>query len=232
LNAPRAALSVPQRVAHSWHFITHELGYMLPLYALGAILCLASPRLWRAGQPALALLVSVALMAVVGERFLDVPVQLPNLVLLGTLPAIAFGVSRRVLKVGLVALFCACFLNLRGSYTNLLGQLHSRERDRNLCLAIRAQSAPRTPVLVGLSGFTQARTFERFASTREQPATALEWSTFVRDQKRWLDPAQKVQIWFFRRVKSAQVAQLLERYSLDSTSVGTRRFSVLVPHAE
>lgn len=232
VNAPRAALSLPQRVAHSWHFIAHELGYMLPLYAIGALLCLVSPRVWRAGQPALALLVSMALMAVVGERFLDVPVQLPNLVLFGALPAIAFAVSRRALRVVLVVLFCACFFNLPNGYASLLAQLRSREQERNLCLSIRAQSAPRTPVLVGLSGFTQARMFERFASTPAQPAIALEWTAFMRDQQRWLDPAQKAQIWFFHRVKPAQVARLLEHYSLESTAVGTRKFNVLVPRAE
>jgi len=232
LNAPRSAFSVPQRIAHSWHFITHELGYMLPLYAIGVLLCLLSSRLWRAGQPALALLVSMGLMAVVGERFTDVPVQLPNLVLLGMLPAIAFAMHRRVVKVGLCFLSCAWFFNVHDSYANLSGQLRSRERDRKMCLAIRAQSAPRTPVLVGLSGWNQPRIFERFTSSPGLPAASVDFRAFVRNQRRWLDPAQKVELWFFHKVTSAQVGQLLDRYSLESRAVGTRKFTVLVPRAE
>jgi hypothetical protein len=232
LKAPRSAFSVPQRIAQSWHFVSHELGYLLPLYAAGALLCLLSPRLWRAGQPALALLVSMALMAVVGQRFSDVPVQLPNLVLFGMLPAIAFALHRPAVKVGLGLLFCACFFNVHGTYTNLSGQLRSRERDRKMCLAIRAESAPRAPVLVGLSGWDKDRIFERFTSSPGQRSTVVDWRTFVRNQRRWLEPAQQVELWFFHPVKSSQVSTLLERYSLESRTVGTRKLSVLVPRTE
>lgn len=232
LKAPRSAFDVPQRIAHSWSFISHELGYMLPLYAVGALLCLLSPRLWRAGQPALALLVSMALMAVVGERFTDVPVQLPNLVLLGMLPAIAFAVHGRAVKASLALLGCTWFFNVHGAYANLSDQLRSRERDRKLCLGIRAQSGPRAPVLVGLSGWDQPRIFERFTSSPEHRSASMDLRAFLRNQRRWLEPAQTSQVWFFRKPSSSQLAPFLERYSLESRTVGTRKFSVLVPRAQ
>lgn len=229
VHAPRSSMSVPQRIVHSVDFMRNELGYMLPLYAASLVLCLVSPRLWRAGQPALALLGSMALMAVVGERFGDVPVQLPNLVLLGALPAIAYRASGRLLRVGLVLLFGLCVVNLQSSHASALRDLQRRERDRNLCLAIRAASGPRAPVLVGLSGFTQSRVFERYASTPEQPALALDFRAFMRDEARWLDPAAQTQIWFFRSVREQQVAPLLERYAFETKAIGKRRFKVLVP---
>jgi hypothetical protein len=171
----------------------------------------------------------MALMAVVGERFGDVPVQLPNLVLLGMLPAIAYGGSGRLLRVGLVLLFGLCFLGLQRSRAGILHDLQVRERDRDLCLAIRAASGPRAPVLVGIPGFTQSKIFERFSSTPQQPALALDWGAFVRDEQRWLEPEQRTQIWFFRRVQANQIAPLLEHYSLESKAIGARRFKVLVP---
>ncbi|HEY0467362.1 MAG TPA: hypothetical protein VGC79_24350, partial [Polyangiaceae bacterium] len=229
LHAPRSTCAVPQRIAHSAHFTADELGYTLPLYAVAVVLCFASPRLWRAGQPALALLCSVSVMAVVGDRFSDVPVQLPNLVLLGIVPVIVFGAGGRFVRVGLALLFCLCFVGLQRSYAGVARDLQTRERDRDLCLAIRAESGPRAPVLVGISGFHQSRSFERYASTPRQPALALEWRAFVRDQQRWLEPAQQTQIWFFRGVRANQVTPLLARYSLESRAIGARRFKVLVP---
>jgi len=229
LHAPRENFTVAKRLETSWHFIADELGYTLPLYAGAIVICLASRRMWRAGQPAFALLASVAVMAIVGQRFVDVPVQLPNLALLGMLPALAFAVSRPVVRVGLVVLFCACFFNLRSSYARALGDVRSRERDRNVCLAIKAQSEKAAPVLVGLSGWTQSRMFERYASSPTLAARAITWQAFNREQKRWLEPAQRAPIWFFRKLNRGQVAPLLERYSLESRTVGDRRLRVLLP---
>ncbi len=229
LHAPRAALSVSQRVAHSWHFILHELGFMLPLYAAGALLCLANPKLKRTRPVALALLASIGLMAVVGERFLDVPVQLPNLVLFGVLPGVALAASGRVLRIGLLLLFAVALFNTHASYVSVFSEIRAREKDRALCLAIRAESGPRAPVLVALSGWTQSRIFERYASTADQPALALEWRDFLAHQRRWLDPAEQTQIWFFRPVRAGKVARLLTRYSLESRKIGGRRLQVLVP---
>ena len=229
VNAPRAALSVSERIAHSWHFIAKQLGLMLPLYVAGVFLCLASPKSKRARQPALALLISIGLMAAVGERFLDVHVQLPNLVLFGILQAVAFASSGRAVRIGLFALFAVGLLNTRTSYANVLSDIRARAKDRALCLAIRAQSGPRAPVLVALSGFSQSRIFERFTSGPHQPALALDWSSFIRHQERWLDPAEQTRIWFFRRVQPGKVAGLLTLYSLESRRIEGRRLQVLVP---
>ena len=228
LHAPRENFTVPKRIATSWEFIVDELDYTLPLYVIAAIICLASRRMWRAGQPALALFVSVAVMAVVGQRFVDVPVQLPNLVLFGVLPALAFAVSRPALRVALAVLFCACFFNVRSSYARVLADVRSRERDRNVCLAIKAQSE-KAPLLVGVSGWSQSRMFERYASSPELRAKALTWQAFVRNQKHWLAPANRAPIWFFRKVNSGEIGRLLEHYSLESRTVANRKLKVLVP---
>ncbi|HET7546034.1 MAG TPA: hypothetical protein VFK05_39465 [Polyangiaceae bacterium] len=232
LHAPRASASVPRRIAQSLDFITDQLGYMLPLYVVGALVCLASPRLWRAGQPALALLLSVLLLAVVGQRFQDVPVQLPNLVLLGMLPAIAFAISRAWLRVGLSVLFCGCLLNVKSSYQSLFSDLRRSQQQRELALEIRALSAPRAPILVGLSGFHESRMLERYASSPEQSAKAIDWRTFPAEQERLLDPSFNAQVWFFHGVSPTQVAPLLTRYSFENRRAGKRNFKVLIPRSE
>jgi len=168
-------------------------------------------------------------MAAVGQRFRNVPVQLPNLVLLAILPAIAYGASGRLARVGLFLLFALSFVNIRRSYASAFEDLRTRERDRRLCLDIRAQSGPRAPVLVGISGFHQARVFERYTSSPHQQATAVQWRAFIKHQARWLDPAEQTQIWFFHGVRASHVGRLLTHYSLESRTSNNRKFKVLVP---
>ena len=231
LNAPRSAFTLSQRVAHSVHFITTELGLMLPFYVIGAALCLVSPRLKQARLPAIALLVSTILMAAVGERFVDVPVQLPNLVLLGILPAVALASSARGVGFGLLVLFALCFVKVQSSYAGVRSEIGARAREREICLSIREQSGPRVPVLVALKGWGQSRMFERLTSSREQRAITVDWRRFMRDQRGWLEPPGKYQFWFFRDVRKNQVEPLLEGYSLESRRAGPRALKVLVPRA-
>lgn len=221
--------SVPKQLVQSADFIKDELGYLLPLYIVGALLCLANRRVWRLGQPALALLVSAVLMGAVGQRFGDVPVQLPNLVLFGMLPAIAYSVSGRNVRRGLVLLFALCTLDFPRSYASLAKEFRAREYSRRLCVGIGEQSGATPPVLVGLAGFTPMRMCERFASAPRRPARAVEWRKFLSHQQDWLDPAVRTQIWFFRAVRRSQISSLLEAYTLESRPIGSRRFPVLVP---
>lgn len=223
------AFSIPKQLAQSADFIIHELGYLLPLYVVGAALCLANRRAWRLGQPALALLASMAVMGAVGQRYGDVPVQLPNLVLLGVLPAIAYGASGRLVRVGLALLFALGTVSVQRSYASVAKELRTRESGRRLCVAIAQQSGANPPVLVGLPGFTPMRMCERFASSPRRPAHAVEWRKFLNNQQAWLDPAARTQIWFFRAVHESRVAPLLEGYTLESRRIGSRRFRVLVP---
>ena len=74
--------------------------------------------------------------------------------------------------------------------------------------------------------------YERYAASPEQSAESVEWRSFLRRRERWLEPAAAVQIWFFHKVSSGDVARLLQRYSLENRTVGKRKFKVLVPRAE
>jgi hypothetical protein len=233
LHAPHSGFAWPARLAHSGAFIWQEARFLIPLYVLGIVLCLASARVWRTGQPALGLIVSVGLMAVVGERFSDVPVQLPNLVLLAIVPPVALVVSPWVMRLGSVAAVAAGLLTLNRSLDTVRREIAVGENARALCVGIRDRSLPRTAVLVGLSGWSQLKTFARYASVdAEHSAISLTWRDFIRRERRRLTSAREQEIWFFRRVEKKHVRALLKSYRLEQRRVGRRAFQVLVPRAK
>jgi hypothetical protein len=229
LHAPRYPLGIAKQLAHSWAFIRAEAGVGLLFYGVGACACLAGRRAWRAGQPVPALLLSVVVMAIVGDRVGNVPVQLPNLVLFATLPSVALVAHPWALRVGALLVLAGCVWTARSSYPLVLSEIEEQERVRQLCIDIREQSRPRSPVLVGLGGWDRSKAHERYASSRTQPAKALEWRDFVRHQPDWLQSPAVSQIWFFRRVNKRQLSALLTSYSLESRAAAGRSFQVLVP---
>jgi len=228
LHASRAAYAWPERLARSWGFLGREGGLILPLCLVGALACLASVRIWRIGQPALALLVSVLVMSLAAERFADVPVQLPNLLLLTLLPAVALVVSPWASRVGAPLVLAVGFFTLRGNYARISAEIEGRERDRRLCVGIREQSRPRVPVLVGVSGWTPQRMFERYASADSRSPPVFDARQFAR-KVGWLAASDGYQVWFIRRVPQHQLAPLLRKYSLETRTVEARALQVLVP---
>ncbi|MEI9937640.1 MAG: hypothetical protein WDO69_10515 [Pseudomonadota bacterium] len=228
LNAPRLPLSLARQLAHSAVFIRDEAGITILFYALGVCACLASRRLWRFGQPVPALLLSVLLMAIVGDRVGPVPVQLPNLVLLAALPSVALVASPWALRLGSLLVFAGCLSKGLASYPRILSEIAQQDRDRSLCVEIRDQSRPRAPVLVGIIGWDRQRAYERYASSGTQSAKVLEWGAFLHRERQWLESTDD-QIWFFRHVNERQIHRLLSVYSLESRHVVGRVFQVLVP---
>ena len=228
MHAARANFTWPERLSRSWGFLSREAGWGLALCAAGAVVCLVSSRVWRIGQPALALLVSVVVMALAGERFSDVPVQLPNLLLLTALPPVALAVSRWTTRLGVPLVLGLCFFTLRANYARAREEIESRERDRRLCVGIREQSRPRVPVLVGVSGWTPQRIFERYAADDGRLPPVLDSRQFPH-KLRWLAASDGYQVWFIRRVPPRHLAPLLDKYSLEARTVDARSFQVLVP---
>ena len=229
LHAPRASFTLSERVLHSWGFVWRETGWVFALYVVAAIVCLARPRLWRVGQPALALIASLVGMALVGERFVNVPVQLPNLVLLGILPAAALSVSRFPARVGPVLLLAVCLVTARTSYERVRSEIAAHERERKICVGIRELSGPLSPVLVDTAGWAGGRVFGRLCGVRGRPATVVSLRELGRSRKKWLGSSTDYTFWFFRRVGEDPIAAFLTRYSLESRTVEGRRFQVLAP---
>jgi hypothetical protein len=231
-RAPRSAFSLSERLQRSYAFALNDAGLALPIFALGLLACLLSARVWRVGQPALALLVSLLVMSLAGQQFTDVPVQLPNLLLLAILPAVAIARTRWTLAIGPVVIGAACFFSLRSNYASVLADIASRERDRRLCLGIREQSRPHEPLLVGVSGWGETQMLGRLAGVGPNPATVISWRDFVRDEQRWSTAEAAHVFWFFRRVTPRQVGPLLVDHALEKRTVEGRVFQVLIPLAK
>lgn len=231
LNAPSSIDRLPDRIEHSFLFIGHELGSLLPVYVLGLCACVLNSRLWRLGQPALALVASIALMSVVGERFSNVPVQLPNLLLLAALPAVALSVTRWTMVIGLLLELGLGQSVARQSYISVLAAIERGEWDRSLCNAIREQSRPHAAVLVGLTSWARKRMFERYASggAPQVSAVAVDVRELTRSRKRWLAAEPPYQFWFFRPADARNFGPLRGDYSLEERAVRSRSFRVLIP---
>jgi hypothetical protein len=231
-KAPRSAFPLTERLQRSFSFISSDAGLLVPVLAIGAVVCLMSARVWRLGQPALALLVSIFVMSLAGQQFTDVPVQLPNLVLLAILPAAAIARSRWTLAIAPVLIAAVCFFSLRANYARVLGEVAARDRDRKLCVGIREQSRPHEPVLVGVSGWGTTQMLGRLAGVGPNPATVISWRDFVRDEQRWGGPGAAHVFWFFRSVSARQLAPLLVDHALEKRAVEGRAFQVLIPRGQ
>jgi len=226
--APRENYSLPERLARSWGFATHEARLVLPLCAVGAVVCLASRRIWRTGQPVIALVSSFFLMAIAGQRFSDVPVQLPNLLLLMALPPVAMAILPWGARLGLPLLAIISYLTLPGNYQRTTAEVESHDRTRRLLFGIREQSLPQLPLLVGPAGWGQKRMFERYAATGSTLAPVFEEREFFRNVPRFAADNQ-YRIWFLRRAPGRQLAPLLGQFTLETRTVEGRAYQVLTP---
>jgi hypothetical protein len=226
--APRAHYPWLERLSRSIGYIAGDGGLALLLCALGAAACLWSPRIWRLGQPVIALVVSVIVIALAGERFPDVPVQLPNLLLLMALPPVAFAILPWGARLGVPLLVALCSFELHHNYDRVLAEVESQDRDRRFFASVREQSLPHQPMLVGVAGWGPKRMFERYAATGAQLAPVFDTREFFVRSTR-VATGKNYQIWFLRRASSPKLAPLLGRYLLESRTVDGHLYQVLVP---
>jgi hypothetical protein len=176
--------------------------------------------------------ISVVVTLVVGDRASDVPVQLPNVVILGLLAGLfvdrlatirRFSIGKVVYALPLAALVFVAPAGYAANRSEIASDVRLRDTYRSMV----AQSEPLALVLVGPSGFMKTRVFARYAAhPKATSETAREFYRSIHARQR---TAATAKIWFWPSLPAAKLAPLGERYQLTSLTAGGRSFQVLVP---
>jgi hypothetical protein len=233
-TALRLHFNLARQAARSWEFLTAGSWAVAALYSAGILSALTDWRIWRLGQLGLAVVLSVVVTLVVGDRTFDVPVQLPNVVILCLLGGLfvhrlaairRFALGKLAWALPLAALV---FMAPEGYAANQR-EIASDVQLRDLYRSMVIQSQPLEFVLVGISGFMRIRVFNRYVAKRGA-GTLSAREFFGRIRARQRAPAT-AKIWFWSTVPAAKLAPLNASYQLTSLTAGGRSFKVLVPRA-
>jgi 4-amino-4-deoxy-L-arabinose transferase-like glycosyltransferase len=233
-TAERLHFNLAQQAARSWKSLTAGSWAVAALYLAGILSALTDRRIWRLGQLGLAVVLSVVVTLVVGDRTRDVPVQLPNVVILCLLAGLfvhrlaairRFAMGKLAWALPLAALVFVAPEGYVANQREIADDVHLRDTYRSMAI----QSQPLELVLVGPSGFMRTHVFKRYAaSPGARTLSAREFYGSIRAQQQ--APAT-AKIWFWSRVPAARLAPLKASYQLTSLTAGGRSFQVLVPRA-
>ncbi|HEY5375413.1 MAG TPA: hypothetical protein VIK01_17150 [Polyangiaceae bacterium] len=233
-TALRLHFNLARQAARSWEFLTAGSWAVAALYLAGILSALTDRRLWRLGQLGLAVVLSVVVTLVVGDRTYDVPVQLPNVVILCLLAGLfvhrlaaipRFALGKLAWALPLAALVFMAPEGYVANQREIAGDVQLRDLYRSMVI----QSQPLGLLLVGSSGFMRIRVFNRYVANRGA-GTLSAREFFGRIRARQHAPAT-TKIWFWSTVPAAKLAPLNATYQLTSLTAGGRRFQVLVPRA-
>ncbi|HET9957893.1 MAG TPA: hypothetical protein VFQ61_25520 [Polyangiaceae bacterium] len=229
LHASRKNFDVVTRVHRSAEFLYRQCGPLLLLWGLGFIVGLRRRRYVIVFAPVVGLLVATLL----GERLIDVPVQLPTIALMVPLCALALGALWRG-RGQIVVSAIACSVVLAGiwrgfesTHSLLEAQMARMIAERDAYIAL-AESSRRAPLLVNIKGYDQGRRVERMVFGSAHPEHALSRKAFQRRCKR-LASARGHFIWFVASPHRLPCAELEASYQVQSRTLNGRRFKVLIP---
>jgi hypothetical protein len=233
-TAMRLRFNLARQAARSWAFLTAGSWAVAALYLAGILSALTDWRIWRLGQLGLAVVLSVVLTLVVGDRTFDVPVQLPNVVVLCLLAGLFvhrlaairwFAIGKLAWALPLAALV---FMAPEGYVANQR-EIASDVELRDIYRSMVIQSQPLGLVLVGPSGFMRTHVFKHYAVDRA--ARTLSTREFYGSFRARPQAPATAKIWFWPNVPAAKLAPLKASYELTSLTAGGRSFQVLVPRA-
>jgi 4-amino-4-deoxy-L-arabinose transferase-like glycosyltransferase len=233
-TALRLHFNLARQAARSWEFLTAGSWAVAALYLAGILSALTNRRIWRQGQLGLAVVLSVVVTLVAGDRTFDVPVQLPNVVILCLLAGLfvhrvaairGFAIGKLAWALPLAALVLMAPEGYAANQSEIASDVHLRDTYRSMVI----QSQPLGLVLVGPSGFMRTRVFDRYAANRAaRTVSAREFYGSLRARHQALANAK---IWLWSTAPAAKLAPFNASYQLTSLTAGGRRFQVLVPHA-
>jgi hypothetical protein len=227
LHAPRRALNLLVDLGRSVHFFEAGLA-IAPLMVAGLALVLT--RRGSAPQRSLAIgvLISAIASALWGERFLDVPVQLPNWLVLACYAALVgqlVEAPRRWVAVPVAALLMTGAESAANAVTNL-EQIARMQRD---WLAMAQASVPHPIFLVGFRDvWNDGKRFNRVVYHRADIDRAVDWLRLYLVERESTGPA-KVDVWLVRPVPQRMLRPMLKRYRIAYRTIDGRRREVLVP---
>lgn len=222
LHAPRQPWSVVDQVMRSVEFFKAAAGLWMILALSGLVLALIARRLLAYGTVA-----AIILSAVVGERFLDVPVQLPHLCLLITF-AISVVVSLRRQSITWLLLAAAWLWSAPRVYLDVAREVEGRRLARDAYL----EMAKQTPKLIvtGLkSSWDDGLPFERIVYHKTKLGLGLDLAQFSQTATRLARTRKDYAIWALTPLPSAVMRPLARGWHRETRRVLGRDYEVWIP---
>ena len=227
-TAPRLPFDIAAQAIRGWKFFARESRAMMVLYFAGIVSALLTKRLWLTDQVGLGVSLSIALTVAIADRA-DVPVHLPNIVILCLLAALLVDRLAATTKLAWCVPLAAAAMIARPAYAVARAEVSLQDHRRKLYESMRAQSRPFDVIVVGVSGFTGTRVFERYAYGESHPGTALTPREFRDYAKRHRRKPGSGEIWCAGGVPDSIQAELEKTYELTSRRAEGTNFGVLVP---
>ena len=223
LHAPSEPWNLAEQVGRSVQFFASIPGALLAISLFGLIATIPAGRSLARGTAA-----SILLAAVIGERFLDVPVQLPQLCLL-----VAFAVSflgripRRA--VATVALFSVWLVTAPPAYAAVTAEIRDRVQRR----AEYLEMARQTPRLfaVGLpSSWDDGLPFERLTYGKTKLGFGLDFGQFGRSSRTIARTHRDHAIWLMSPPGPTTMNDFRSHWHAELREVAGNRYEVWLPN--
>jgi hypothetical protein len=222
LHAPREPWSVEHQVARSIQFLTSSAG---PWLALGVGALVAG--IATGAPPSLGVSAALVLAATVGERFLDVPVQLPQLCVLAALVVVVAGrLPAPWLRWGVLA---SLWLSTAWpTYRDVSGEVHADVEKREVYRAMIGQT-PKM-ILAGVrDGWDDGLPFERVAYGRTKLGLGLSYGDLRNKASSIVDARRDHAIWLVGAPPPGAMAPFALAWRPEKRRVRGLDYAVWVP---
>lgn len=227
LHAPRRAFNLAAHARRSLHFAERELGPMLGLWLLAS----ASALRRKLYGLVLGGLLAVAVALTFGERFVDVPVQLPTALLLAPWLGFVVATQQRALN-GALALASAALIAQWGSeaFLGTSALVARATAERAAYDALRRQSSHEL-LLANANGFSDY-CMVRMLFGRVDVEQVFDRPHFQRECEHIARAEETYTIVLARGPFRAPCAALEARYELVTQRAGSRQFKLLVARTQ
>ncbi len=221
LHAPRERWDVAAHVARSGAFVWASAAPWLALALGGTITAIA-----RGISLGVGVLAALGLTALVGERFLDVPVQLPNLCVLSVFVLVV--VDRLPRRWAWATLLPAWALTAIPTYRGVSDEVAEKRERREVYRAMAAQT-PRMLVVGLQSGWDEGLPFERIVYGRTRLDLGLEVPALRASAANLARTRQGYAIWWLVTPPAGAMDAFAPGWHREARVVRGRRYDVWLP---
>jgi hypothetical protein len=231
LAVHREPFNALQQFQSALHFLWRRGRWMWLAAMLGLVFHLGTKQASGNKLFAVSLLASAGLAAVFGQRFHDVPVQMPFLTLAAIYMMGLLRISTPRSHLVKVIVLVVLAISLFSSYRKTLKLVHARELSHDLYSEVRSSSAPLEPVLIGVRDpWTDKKCFGRIAFGRTSLDRAFTTEEFTkRPMADILRDSQKCLLWLLPEVDDSSIVPLEARFRVEERPLSSGPLRVLVP---
>lgn len=225
LQAPSQSWDIAAQLGRSLHFFPTAAGPWLLLSIIGLLISLRSGMGLAYGTA-----VAIAATVLLGERFLDVPVQLPQLCLLAVF-AVTLVARIPKQRFGALILCAAWLLTSVPSYRAVAAELETKRRQRAEFLEM-AKQTPKLLVVGLRDAWDDGLPFERIVYGKTKLGLGFEWSQFARSSRSLASSRRGYAIWLLSPPDNDVMRPFTSNWRRETRVVLGHRYEVWIPTVE